>query len=60
MKIAKGRLTATAKASAPGGELLAALKDVGKVAFSVHVDIRDEDGDTVATMDVDWHVKRAG
>lgn len=60
VKIAKGRLTATAKASAPGGELLAALKDVGKVAFSVRVDIRDEDGDTVVTMDVDWHVKRAG
>ncbi|MEO9575702.1 MAG: YiiD C-terminal domain-containing protein [Tateyamaria sp.] len=60
VKIAKGRLTATAKTSAPGAELLATLQDVGKVTFSVDVDIHDEAGDTVVTMHVDWHVKTGG
>ena len=59
VKIAKGRLTATAHTSAPGAELLATLKEVGKVMFSVDVDIRDEAGDTVVSMQVDWHVKAA-
>lgn len=57
VKIAKGRLIASAQTSAPGAELLATLKSVGKVAFSVDVDIRDGAGDTVVTMTVDWHVK---
>ncbi|MFL4471277.1 DUF4442 domain-containing protein [Tateyamaria armeniaca] len=60
VKIAKGRLTATARTSVPGSELLATLKDVGKVAFAVDVDIRDAEGDTVVSMTVDWHVKKAG
>ncbi len=60
VKIARGRLTATARTSAPGAELLATLKEVGKVAFSIDVDIRDADGDTVVAMSVDWHVKKAG
>ena len=59
VKIAKGRLTATAQTSQPGADLLATLKAEGKVAFSVTVDIRDAGGDTVATMTVDWHVKKA-
>ncbi|WP_299731517.1 DUF4442 domain-containing protein [uncultured Tateyamaria sp.] len=60
VKIAKGRLTATAQSSRPGAELLAELKEVGKVAFAVDVDIRDEAGDTVVNLRVDWHVKAAG
>ncbi len=59
VKIAKGRLTAIAQTSAPGSELLDTLKEVGKVTFSVDVDIRDEAGETVASMQVDWHVKGA-
>ncbi|MEM6373840.1 MAG: DUF4442 domain-containing protein [Pseudomonadota bacterium] len=56
-KIARGRLVATARTDTPGASLLATLKDVGKVAFAVEVDIRDDTGDTVVSMTVDWHVK---
>ncbi|WP_415403052.1 DUF4442 domain-containing protein [Tateyamaria sp. SN3-11] len=59
VKIARGRLTASAQTSRPGAELLATLKDEGKVAFDVSVDIRDAEGDTVVTMTVSWHVKQA-
>lgn len=59
VKIAKGTLTAHAQTSAPGVELLKELQDVGKVAFDVTVDIRDSADDTVVTMTVSWHVKRA-
>ena len=58
LKIAKGRLTATAQTSQPGADLLATLMAEGKVAFGVDVEIRDESGDTVVTMTVDWHVKK--
>lgn len=57
VKIAKGRLTAHAQTSQPGAELLATLKTEGKVAVTIEVDIKDETGDTVATMSVDWHVR---
>ncbi len=60
VKIARGRLTATARTSEPGGDLLAKLRTEGKVAFAVEVEIRDADGDTVVEMTVDWHVKTAG
>ena len=59
VKIAKGTLTAHAKTDAPGATLLQSLKDAGKVAFDIDVDIRDGDGDTVVTMKVGWHVKKA-
>ena len=59
VKIARGTLTAHATASAPGAELLQTLKDEGKVAFDVDVDIRDADDDTVVTMKVGWHVRKA-
>ncbi|MEL7167056.1 MAG: DUF4442 domain-containing protein [Pseudomonadota bacterium] len=59
VKIAKGQLTAEAKTERPGAELLAELKEVGKVAFGIDVVIRDTDGDPVVEMRVDWHVKRA-
>lgn len=59
VKIAKGRLTAHAQTSAPGAELLATLNSEGKVAFAVAVDIKDESGDTVVTMTVNWHVRGA-
>ena len=59
VKIARGRLTASAETSQPGAELLATLKSAGKVAFDVHVDVRDAEGDTGVTMTVSWHVKQA-
>lgn len=59
VKIAKGRLTATAHTTVPGAELLATLADAGKVAFDVSVDIKDAAGDTVVNMLVNWHVRKA-
>ncbi len=59
VKIAKGTLKAHAKTDTPGAELLQTLKETGKVAFDVLVDIRDGEGDTVVTMTVGWHVRKA-
>ena len=55
-KIAEGTLTAHAKTSRPGAELLSALQEDGKVAFDVTVDIRNEAGETVVEMTMNWHV----
>ena len=55
-KVAKGTLTATARTSRPGAELMQAIKDDGKVSFEVAVDITDAAGDTVVEMTVAWHV----
>ena len=55
-KVAKGTLTAHAKTSRPGSELMQAIKDDGKVAFDVAIDIRDAEGDTVVEMTVNWYV----
>ncbi|SDG00500.1 DUF4442 domain-containing protein [Sulfitobacter delicatus] len=55
-RIAEGTLTAHAQTSRPGAELLIALQDEGKVAFDVTVDIRNEAGDTVVEMTMNWHV----
>ncbi|MEL6466295.1 MAG: DUF4442 domain-containing protein [Pseudomonadota bacterium] len=59
VKIAKGRLTAFAETERPGAELVRELEEVGKVAFEINVDIRDSDGETVVTMIVGWHVRKA-
>ena len=59
IKIAKGKLTATAKTDQSGQSLLDGLERDGKVAFGVAVDIRNEAGELVANMHVDWHVKMA-
>ena len=55
-KIALGKLTAHAKTSRSGADLMAALKDDGKVAFDVAVDIQDEEGDSVVEMTINWYV----
>mgnify|MGYP001050283177 CR=1 FL=1 len=55
-KVAKGMLTAHAKTSQEGAALMQAIKDDGKVAFDVHVDVRDAAGDTVVEMTVNWYV----
>ncbi|GGX46041.1 DUF4442 domain-containing protein [Tateyamaria omphalii] len=59
VKIAKGRLEAHAQTERPGPELVKELQEVGKTAFDINVDIRDGDGDTVVTMTVGWHVRKA-
>lgn len=58
-RIAKGVLTAHAKTSAPGADLLKTLAQTGKVAFDVAVDIQDAAGETVVEMTINWHVSAA-
>lgn len=55
-KVAKGALTAHATASRSGADLMQTIKDEGKVAFDVAVDVRDANADTVVEMTVNWHV----
>ena len=55
-RIAKGTLTAHAKTSSPGAILMKTIKDDGKVAFDVTVDIQDASGETVVEMTINWHV----
>ncbi|QFT60160.1 hypothetical protein FIU94_15125 [Sulfitobacter sp. THAF37] len=59
LKVALGTLTAHAETSEPGGTLLERIRSQGKAAFDVTVDIRDEGGDSVAEMTVNWHVSAA-
>ncbi len=55
-KVAIGTLTAHATSSRPGADLMQAIRETGKVAFDVTVDIRDSSGDTVVEMTVNWYV----
>lgn len=55
-KVAVGRLTAHAKTSQDGATLMQTIKEDGKVAFDVEVDIRNAAGDTVCEMTVNWYV----
>tara|TARA_R110002094_G_scaffold137635_1_gene129161 strand:+ start:167 stop:628 length:462 start_codon:yes stop_codon:yes gene_type:complete len=55
-KVALGTLTAHAATSRDGAALMQSIKDDGKVAFDVAVDIQDAAGDTVVEMTVNWYV----
>jgi acyl-coenzyme A thioesterase PaaI-like protein len=55
-KIARGPIDAEATL-AGGDELLARLDANGRVSFPVEVDLRDADGETVASATVEWHVR---
>ncbi len=58
LKLAKGPITATGTLGATKEDLLAALDADGKVEFPVDVALADADGNTVAEMHVQWHVRR--
>lgn len=55
-KFAQGTLTATARTSQIGAELMAEIETQGKTAFDVAIDICDDSGDTVVEMKVNWYV----
>ncbi|WP_299030586.1 DUF4442 domain-containing protein [uncultured Sulfitobacter sp.] len=55
-KFAQGTLTATARTSRSGPELMAEIEAEGKVAFEVAIDIRDSVDETVVEMMVNWYV----
>jgi acyl-coenzyme A thioesterase PaaI-like protein len=57
-KLAKGPITATGTLSAERSALLDQLEADGKVEFKVNVDLTNADGAGVATMSVDWHLRR--
>jgi acyl-coenzyme A thioesterase PaaI-like protein len=58
-KVALGTLTARARTSRPGAELMAEIESAGKVAFDVAVEITDSAGDVVVEMTVNWYVSAA-
>jgi acyl-coenzyme A thioesterase PaaI-like protein len=57
-KIARGPITATGTLSADVPELVAKLESDGRVQFPIEVELADADGQVVATMTVDWHVRK--
>ena len=58
LKLAKGPITATGRLAGAKADLLSTLEADGKVEFPVTVDLTDKDGQTVAQMTVNWHVRR--
>jgi acyl-coenzyme A thioesterase PaaI-like protein len=58
MKIARGPITATATLDRDKSALEAALESEGKVAFPASVTLADDQGQTVATVTVEWHVAK--
>lgn len=58
--LAKGPVTATATLSEDKATLLERLESDGRVEFPIEVDLKDEGGETVARMKVDWHVRKNG
>ena len=59
VKIAKGTLTAHARTSRPGADLMQEIEAEGKTAFDVAVDIQNSVGETVVEMTVNWYVSPA-
>lgn len=57
-KIAKGPIVATGTLSEPHSALLERLDADGRVEFTIDVSLRDSDDLEVATMTVDWHVRK--
>jgi acyl-coenzyme A thioesterase PaaI-like protein len=55
-KVAKGEILATGR-RAGDDDLVGALEADGKVRFCVDVELADRDGDIVAAMRVQWHVR---
>ena len=57
-KVARGPITATGTLSEDVPDLVARLESDGRVEFPIEVELTDADGQVVATMSVDWHVRR--
>lgn len=58
-KVARGDVTATARIEGGAAAVVETLEQVGKVRFPVVVDLRDESGETCATVTVDWHLRKS-
>jgi len=57
-KLARGRITATARFEEDRDALLARLNDEGRIRFPIAVELADESGTVVAEMTVRWYVRR--
>jgi len=57
-KLAKGPIVATGTLAESKDDLLARLDADGRVEFAIDVSLRDSDDVEVATVVVDWHVRR--
>jgi acyl-coenzyme A thioesterase PaaI-like protein len=57
-KLAKGTITATATLGEEVDALLSKLDSDGKVEFPVAIEMADDDGQVVAGMTVNWHVRK--
>lgn len=60
LKLAKGPIVATGKLSEDKAALLERLDADGRVVFTIDVSLEDEQGVEVATVAVDWHVRKNG
>ena len=58
LKLAKGEITATGRLPGAVAGLLAKLDSDGRVEFPVEVEMTDGDGNTVAEMTVNWHLRK--
>lgn len=57
-KLAKGAIDATATLGEDVSALLEKLDSEGKIQFPVEIEMADSDGQVVASMTVNWHVRR--
>lgn len=57
-KIAKGEITATGTFTQDPDALFAELDADGRVRFPIEVELTNSAGDTVATMNVAWYVRK--
>lgn len=57
-KVSKGKITAHGEVRGDVSALKAELNENDRVQFPVHVSMTDEEGNEVATMSVDWHLKK--
>ena len=57
-KLARGPVTAVGTLSEDVSELLSSLESDGRVEFPIAVSMTDGDGNVVAEMTVQWHVRK--
>jgi acyl-coenzyme A thioesterase PaaI-like protein len=57
-RIARGPITATSSVAVALADVSAELDANGRVAFDVDVDLTNEEGESVATMTVKWHLRK--
>ncbi len=58
LKPARGPITASARINGDAAAMRSRLDDAGKTEFAVQVDLSDAAGLNVATVEVDWYVRK--